>query len=535
MNRAGAKLFVRPVCSLCVSVSIAAFSAHGQSASDEPSSSQSSLTAAIATASQQLPPSRFGTSLSLLAISPLPPVTPLLPAGESSTAQSNDPQANPGEANPAPPEAASDDSVTFFPHSETSRYWISGQANFVSQGHPPFPAAYTGPNSLLPVSEEATSRVFTLYTGYELTSTTEVYLDIESAGGHGISRSLGLAGYTDLDVVRVGLTDQTPYVARAMIRQIIPLSTDRVPEERDATSFTLANTVPARRIEIRAGKFSAVDFFDTNTYASDSHLQFLNWAVDTDAAYDYAANTRGYTDGAFIEYDDHWFAVRFGEMLMPKIANGIYLDADFARAGEQGLEFDFTGNRLFHRSGTLGLMSYLNTADMGNYEQAIEEYLDGQTSTPNIITTRRQGRHRYGFDLNFEQEVAPSIAFFGRLGWSDGRNESFAYTECDRTLELGGFSYGNRWHRRNDRAGVAFLANGIIKAHQQYLALGGLGFQLGDGGLTYGPEEIVEAFYTAHIWRGLFLAPDLQHINNPGYNRVRGPVFVPGLRLHVDF
>ncbi|MGB2834611.1 MAG: carbohydrate porin, partial [Candidatus Sulfotelmatobacter sp.] len=89
--------------------------------------------------------------------------------------------------------------------------------------------------------------------------------------------------------------------------------------------------------------------------------------------------------------------------------------------------------------------------------------------------------------------------------------------------------------RRNDRAGVAFVTNGIVSAHQQYLALGGLGFILGDGGLTYGPEKIVETFYTAHVWRGVFASLDLQHINNPGYNVVRGPVTVGGLRLHVDF
>lgn len=460
----------------------------------------------------------------------------LVPADlDSGTGQSSNSQANPTEASPAPADADSEDSVSVFRHSETSCYWISGQMNFVSQGHPPFPASYTGPNSLRLISENATSRVLTLYTGYELTSSTEAYFDLESSGGHGISNSLGLAGYTDLDIVRVGLSGGTPYVARAMIRQIIPLSEERVPEERDATSFTLANTIPVRRIEIRAGKFSAADFFDTNTYGTDSHLQFLNWAVDADAAYDYAANTRGYTDGAIIEYDDHWFSVRFGEMLMPKVANGIHLDADIARAGEQALEFDFTGNGLFHRSGTVRLLSYVNTADMGGYEQAVEEYLDGRISTPSVIATRVQGRHRYGFDLNFEQDVSPTIAFFGRLGWSDGRNESFAYTECDRTLELGAFSYGKGWHRPNDRAGAAFVANGIVRAHQQYLALGGLGFQLGDGGLTYGPEKIVEAFYTAHVWRGVFLAADLQHINNPGYNRARGPVFVPGARLHVDF
>lgn len=386
-----------------------------------------------------------------------------------------------------------------------------------------------------PAAEDAATRVFTLYLGYELTADTEVYVDVESSGGNGISNTLGLAGYTDLDAVRVGLPSQTPYVARAMIRQIIPLSRERVAEDREATSFTLANTVPARRIELRAGKFSLADFFDTNTYASDSHLQFLNWAVDNNAAYDYAANTRGYTDGVVIEYDDRWFSARFGEALMPKVANGIHLDADVGRTRSENLELDFGGKAIRHRADALRILAYLNHANMGNYEQAINEFRQGETPTPEIVVTRRQGRHKYGFELNFEQELVSDVDAFGRLGWSDGANESFAYTECDRTLELGAYSKGLRWNRRNDRAGVAFVVDGLAAAHREYLALGGLGFQLGDGALTYGPEKIFEGFYTAHLWRGFFASFDLQHVNNPGYNTARGPVIVPALRFHADF
>jgi high affinity Mn2+ porin len=457
------------------------------------------------------------------------------PASSADNSQEgqSDSQQQTGQTTPEPKDSG--DPLTVFRHSETSRYWISGQANIVFQWHPSFPAAYTGPHSLRPISESATSRVLTLYTGYELTNTTEVYLDIESSGGHGLSDSVGMAGYPDLDIVRVGLVSQMPYVARAMIRQVIPLSAERTTQDRGPTTFTLANTVPVRRIELRAGKFSMVDFFDTNTYGSDSHMQLLNWSTDNDAAYDYAANTRGYTDGAMIEYDDRWFSARFAESLMPKVANGIHLDADIARSRAENLEFDFSGNRVRHRRGVFRVLGYLNHANMGNYEQSIRQYLDHDVRTPDITATRQQGRRKYGFDLNWEQEVADSIGIFGRFGWSDGRNESFAYTECDRTAEGGVFSQGSRWGRRNDRAGVAFVANGIVAAHREYLALGGLGFQLGDGALTYGLEKIVESFYTAHVWRGVFLAYDLQYANNPGYNMARGPVFISSVRLHVEF
>ena len=82
--------------------------------------------------------------------------------------------------------------------------------------------------------------------------------------------------------------------------------------------------------------------------------------------------------------------------------------------------------------------------------------------------------------------------------------------------------------------GAAFITNAISKDHQEYLRLGGLGFLLGDGNLNYGRENILETYYNAHFWRGVYGAFDLQHINNPGYNRDRGPVWVPGLRLHLE-
>ena len=454
------------------------------------------------------------------------------PASDSSPPQATAPVSE----NPSPSPDDADDPLTVYPHSESSRYWISGQANIIMQWHPAFPAKYTGPNSLTPQFQAATTHVLTLYTGYQLTHTTEVLADVENATGGGIGTALGLAGYTDLDSVRTvqGVQlSKAPYLARLMLHQIIPLSSDEAPAERGPLS--LATSLPVRRIEFRIGKFDIVDFFDLNSWGSDTHLQFTNWTVDQNGAYDYAANTRGYTDGVILEYDDHWFTARFAEALMPKVANGINLDANIARARAENLELEARGSRIAHRPGVVRLLAYLNHANMGNYEEAIRDFEADPSSPPNIIATRQQGRHKYGFGLNLEQEITKDIGVFSRLGWSDGRNESFAYTEVDRTFELGAFSKGDAWNRRNDRAGVAFTMNGIVAAHAQYLALGGLGFLLGDGALTYGHEKIFESFYTAHLWRGFFASLDLQHINNPGYNKARGPVLVPGVRFHAEF
>jgi high affinity Mn2+ porin len=453
-------------------------------------------------------------------------------AAQTPTASANQP---PGSAaGPSDPDAGGP--ATLFPHSETSRYWISGQANVILQGHPAFPAQYSGPNSLTSWAQSATTHVLTLYTGYELTHDTEIFADVEDATGHGIGNANGLAGYTNMDSVHLsgGLPlSRAPYLARFMLRQIIPLTGERVEADRD--ELHLATSLPARRIEFRLGKFDLTDFFDVNTYGSDSHLQFLNTTADSNGAYDYAADTRGYTDGAILEYDDHWWSARFAEALMPKVANGTYLDADIARARAENLEFEARGNRIAHRPGAVRLLAYLNHGNMGNYRDAVAEFLDRETAKPDIAATREQGRHRYGFGLNFEQEIAPQVGVFGRLGWSDGRNESFCFTEDDRTLELGGLAMGHAWRRPGDRAGAAFVANGIVAAHQQYLALGGLGFVLGDGALTYGHEKIVESFYTAHLWRGFYASYDFQYIADPGYNQARGPVAVSSVRFHTEF
>ena len=171
---------------------------------------------------------------------------------------------------------------------------------------------------------------------------------------------------------------------------------------------------------------------------------------------------------------------------------------------------------------------------MGSYREAIDGYLSGKDPAPDVTKYRRQGTVKYGFGLNAEQELTRAWRAFGRLGWNDGANESFAYTEIDRTAEIGGDYRGTRWRRPGDKVGAAFVANGISSDHRRYLELGGLGFILGDGGLNYGMEKIFESYYTAHVWRGVSFAVDYQYVTNPGYNRNRGPASVVGLRVHIE-
>jgi hypothetical protein len=446
------------------------------------------------------------------------------------------PQAAAGPAS-VPDTAAdspADDAVeTMLPHFKDNRFWISGQANFIFQTHPPFYAAYSGPHSLGPDYEKATSRVMTLYTGVRLNGSTEVLVDIEEAGGSALSLGFGLAGNTDLDIVRNPLLSKAPYLGRAMIHKVIALSKDKVQSDRNFLS--LFEELPRRRLELRFGKFSMPDFFDINSVGSDTHLQFINWTSDNNGAWDYAADTRGYTVGLTADYEDRNWGFRFAEALMPKVANGIDLVWRPWQVHAENYEYELRRGLIPKKSGVLRLLAYRNAANMGIYREAVANFEHGLTPAPDITDHPWHITRKYGFGVNLEQNLTRYLTAFARFGWDNGKTESFAYTEVDQTVAEGVGVRGAWWHRKQDRAGIAFVSNAIGKDHQTYLADGGLGFLLGDGGLNYGRENIVESYYTVHAWRGIYFAPGLQHINNPGYNRDRGPVLVPSFRAHVEF
>jgi high affinity Mn2+ porin len=441
-----------------------------------------------------------------------------------------------GRTRAAAPVPSAED-VTVFPHPDNTRYYLGGQANSIGQVNASFHSPYEGPNSFLPGVHPKVSFVGTFYSAFQphrnLRYNTDLIVDAESAGGRGISQALGLAGFTNLDVVRNPNLGSAPYLARGQIHQTIGLTNEMV--DSDRTPLSLATKVPVRRFDFRIGKMTLPDIFDINPVGSDSHLQFTNWTIDNNGAWDYAADTRGYTVAAVLEYDDRHWSARYGFAAMPTVANGINLDWAFSRARGQNMEFELRKSFIPHRQGATRILSFVNNAHMGVYKDAINAYLDGSEPTPMIAAHAKFDTVKYGFGWNNWQELTENLRIFSRVGWNEGAHESFAYTEDDQTVSFGGDYAGSRWHHPVDKIGVAFVSNAIKKYHQIYLADGGLGFLLGDGRLNYGRENIVEAYYTHHVQSGLFASLGLSHIDNPGYNRDRGPVWVPGVRLHVDF
>jgi high affinity Mn2+ porin len=400
----------------------------------------------------------------------------------------------------------------------------------IAQGHGNFHALYSGTNSLSNQADAAVTSVEDFFSGFRVTRDFDLLFDVEDVRGSGLSNVLGLAGFTDLDAQKTPTAGNQPhtYMSRFLFHYVLDLGGDPTP---NVPSFLeLGRSLPSRRIELYFGKFSLADFFDQNDYAGSDHSQFLNWTTDQNGAWDYAANTPGYTYGAYLEFDDRAWSLRYAEALMSRVPNGLYLSLHLSDTRSENAEVDWSYSP--QMPGTVRLLGYVDEAPMGSFAAALAAWRENLTPAPDTAAVRRPGRHEYGFGWNWQQGLPRGFGLFARAGWNNGTYESYEYTEVNNTVEAGIQIPGELWGRRNDHAGFALASNGISRLHREYLAAGGLGFQLGDGGLTYGRERILEGHYNWKLPLGLSTAPDVQFIANPGYNRVRGPVTVFSLRLN---
>jgi len=412
---------------------------------------------------------------------------------------------------------------------ESEWYSVHAQGTVISQKHDIFPAKYTGPFDVPPHEPWRTSLTGTLFLGLRLPWTGgEIYCDPEISGGQGFGGVTGIAGFPNGEIPRVGSPEPQPYIARGFIRQTFGFGGER--EHVDADQNQLSGFRDVNRLTVTFGRFAATDFFDNNAYSHDPRTQFENWALMSNGAWDYPADTRGYTYGLVGELNQPNWTLRYGAFAMPKSANGSTIDWELPKALGQAIEWEQRWTVREH-AGVARLLGYANTAHMGNYREAI---LNPGPNGPDVTLTRTY-RAKYGFGLSADQALTKDLGLFGRLGWNDGHSESFCFTEIDRTASLGVSLHGARWHRADDVVGLAGVINGISKDHRDYLAAGGHGFLLGDGRLNYAPEQIVEAYYLAKIVDHVFFTGDFQFVNHPGYNADRGPIFLGSLRLHVEF
>jgi len=408
-------------------------------------------------------------------------------------------------------------------------YSVHEQGTVVTQTHPPFRSPYAGPNSLQPKeTESATTETATLFLAARLWPGGEVVFNPEVAGGRGLSGTTGVAGFPNGEATRVGVPAPTPYIARLLVRQTWELDGPGEAIE-DAPNQIAARRREVNRFTLLAGKLSATDVADANRYSHDPRTQFLNWSIMYNGAWDYPANVRGYTYGVAADFNTLFWAVHYGIFAEPAVANGAPIDPRFLQANGQILELEQHWGGFSARPGKVREWVFLNRARMGNYREALAE----MPVDPDVTQTRAY-RFKYGFGGNFEQEVGRDVGVFAKAGWNDGRSESWAFTEIDRTAAAGVSVKGSWWGRAGDEVGLAVVVNGLSGPHRDYLAAGGLGFIIGDGRLRYAPEQIAETYYTWRLAPGIFLTVDLQGVNHPAYNADRGPVAIAAVRFHGE-
>ncbi|MFK7059444.1 carbohydrate porin [Flavobacterium oreochromis] len=414
-------------------------------------------------------------------------------------------------------------------------FTIHAQTTVINQTKAGYKAPYSGDNSLTLENESKTSITGTLYLGAKLWKGASIYLNPEIAGGSGLSEALGLGGATNGETFRIGNPEPKIYVARMFFKQIFDLN--RGEHKKDIQNYfhnhsdfnQLDEYVPNNYFAFTIGKVSLADFFDDNRYSHDARTQFMNWGLMANGAWDYAANTRGYTPAVVLEYITPKHELRYGTALLPLAANGNDMNWNYPKSSSHNLEYTYKFN-FNKRPGAIRALTFFNATYMGDYQKSILL----NPISPDTKNVRTYGGTKYGFGLNAEQELADDLGVFARFSWNDGKYETWAFTEIDRSFSLGGVLNGSRWNRKSDVLGFAYLVNGLSKPHQNYLKSGGKGFMLGDGYLNYTPEHIVETYYSAELVKNqMYLTGTYQFIVNPGYNADRqGPINVFSVRVH---
>jgi high affinity Mn2+ porin len=422
--------------------------------------------------------------------------------------------------------------------SDSSAKWTNHfQLTVIGQKHSAFPSKYIGNNSLADTIEPiATSLTSTLFLGRRLWKNAAVYFNPEVSGGKGLSFATGVAGALNGETYRVGASEPQVFIARAFVQQYFPLGNTTYEYVEDDIN-KIAGKVPTSRITISAGKFAISDFFDDNAYSKDPRSQFFNWSMWANGAWDYPANTRGYTKGIIVELIKPTWAIRTSTVAVPRIANSPLMEYK-AKAHSETIELEhkISFNK---RPGNIRVLVSNTYSKAPSYAAGIKALSTNDTYLLDVIASNAEndqyGGKKICIGLNLDEELTDDMGVFARAGWNDGRYATWAFTEIDRTLNAGISINGTKWKRPKDVWAIGGVINGLSNPHRDFIKAGGTGFIIGDGALNYGHEGILETYYNAHLSNFFWLTFDYQFVNNPAYNKDRGPVHVFGIRGHVEF
>ncbi len=412
--------------------------------------------------------------------------------------------------------------------STTARF----QTTFVGQLKPAMHAAYSGQNSLKAAQEYSYTATATAYLGFRPWHGGELYLNPEVTQGNPFSGLSGLGAFTNGELTRTASTSPTLYRQRLFLRQTWGLGGGDETVKGDLNQ--MAGRVERRRVVLTAGNFSLLDVFDDNTYAKDPRVHFMNAGFMAPLAYDYAADARGFGWGFTTEwYQDDW-VLRVGRMTGPREPNMLDIDYRFFKHYGDQVEVEHA-HEIDGMPGKVRVLAWRNRAELARFSDALAWFQTHGGNAQAIFSVRNGEQIKSGYGINIEQALADDLGWFLRAMKADGKTETWAFTETDGSLGTGLVLKGDRWQRHDDTVGLGYVRNTISAERRRYLQAGGISFFLGDGGLSYRPEQVLEMYYSLRAWKQLFVTADVQRIWNPGYNADRGPANFFAVRLHAEF
>ena len=408
------------------------------------------------------------------------------------------------------------------------------QITYVRMHKPGFFQTYSGRNSLSPNPENSYTLTSTAYLGTKLWTNSEIYFNPELTMSNPLSGLHGLGGLTNGENQKGVNATPKVYNARLFIRHSFGIGGGE--KSVPSAANQIAGLVDKNRVVLTVGKVSLMDLFDGNKYSHDPRTQFLNWSLMANGAYDYAADMRGYASGVAVEYYKDDYVLRIGRFTQPKESNGLPLDYRLLKHYGDQIEVE-KSHMIFDQPGKIRFLTFRNKANMGLFQDAINMKL---SSIPNLEDVRKENT-KIGLGINIEQAINNAVGTFFRFSKNDGKTETYAFTEIERSVSGGVHIRGVDWGRSADVLGIGYSKNGLSKIHQQYLGQGGLGAFIGDGvplagtSFLYKNENVFESFYNFQLNASSTIGLNLQHIANPAYNSSRGPVNFYGIRLHSEF
>jgi high affinity Mn2+ porin len=409
---------------------------------------------------------------------------------------------------------------------------VHGQSTFIYQGYPPFGAPYDGPQSLPSNGQSRETWTTSAFLGVRLWQGGELYFNPELLQGFGLGDTTGAAGFPNGEAQKSNFPYPRFSISRLFLRQEIGLGG---PQETIASDYgQLAGKKDISRFTLQVGRFSVHDLFDTNDYAQDSRVDFMNWAIWAAGAFDYAADRVGLTYGVTAELNQSDWAFRIGYFLVGNQPNANVFDMNLFARGAYDAELELR-YKLADRPGVAKLGGWMHQTFAGNYNDALALMAATGIAPDDAITETRQGRPMFGYYINLQQEIADDLGAFARWSWNDGQSETSAFTDINASLSGGVSIKGKRWNRPDDTVGIGGAINFISPPFASFLAQGGTGVLVGDGQLHYAPEQVLEAYYALQVTKGMIATADYQFLGNPAYNMDRGPVSVFSGRLHLQF